>query len=731
MLFEQLSTTLIFLGATMILALISLFYALALNSKVKAIKVQDDRIKEISSFIHEGAMAFMRRQYRIIIYFAVIVGAILALTEFIPALEGAEGVGWKAAIAFVVGALFSGFAGWVGMHTATKANSRTTEAAKESGMPAALRVAFSGGSVLGLTVVGIGLFGLALLFTIFYLAFGGTSSDPLEQYRALTHAVNTVAGYGLGASLIALFGRVGGGIYTKAADVGADLVGKVESGIPEDDPRNPAVIADNVGDNVGDVAGMGSDLTESYIGSIISALTLGLYAFVHINPADILSGAVAITTNDLGQTVKAVIFPLVIAGMGTVSAVLAVLFVRLRDWMNPQKALSIATYIAAFIMLLSSLLFSLMFFTGTRAWGVFGAISAGLVVGVAIGFIAEYYTSGDYRHVKHIANQSKTGHATNVIAGFGVGMQSTFLTIVALTSGIVLSYLFTGDMYGIALAAVGMLSTAGITISVDAYGPIADNAGGIAEMSKLDHSVREITDKLDSVGNTTAAIGKGFCIGSAALTSVGLFFAFEKSAGLSEGAGIDILQPGVLVGVFIGAMLPYLFSSLVIKSVGRAANEMIEEVRDQFRNDPGIMAGTSLPDYARCVDISTKAALKEMMLPASLAVLSPVIAGLTLGVQGLGGLLVGGLVSSIMLAVFMANSGGAWDNAKKFVEEGNMGGKGSETHKATVTGDTVGDPFKDTAGPALDILIKLMSIVSLIIVPILVQITPLFSFLFS
>ncbi|MFP4187210.1 MAG: sodium-translocating pyrophosphatase [Acholeplasmataceae bacterium] len=731
MLFERLSTTLIFLGAIMVLALISLFYALALNRKITAIKVENDRIKEISSYIHEGALAFMRRQYRIIIYFAIVVGAILALTGLIPALEEAEGVGWRAAIAFMVGALFSGFAGWVGMHTATKANSRTTEAAKKVGMPAALRVAFSGGSVLGLTVVGIGLFGLALLFAVFYLAFGGTSSDPHEQYRALTHAVNTVAGYGLGASLIALFGRVGGGIYTKAADVGADLVGKVESGIPEDDPRNPAVIADNVGDNVGDVAGMGSDLTESYIGSIISALTLGLYAFVQIDPAEILSGTIPITASELGQTVKAVIFPLMIAGMGTLSAVLAVFFVRMRNWMNPQKALSISTYIAAFIMMLSSLIFSFLFFSGTRAWGVFGAITAGLVVGVAIGFIAEYYTSGDYRHVKHIVKQSKTGHATNVIAGFGVGMQSTFLTIVALTGGIILSYLFTGDMYGIALAAVGMLSTAGITISVDAYGPVADNAGGIAEMSKLDSSVREVTDKLDSVGNTTAAIGKGFCIGSAALTSVGLFFAFEKSAGLSERAGIDILQPGVLIGVFIGAMLPYLFSSLVIKSVGRAANEMIEEVRDQFRNDPEIMMGTSLPDYAKCVDISTKAALREMMLPAALSVLSPIIAGVTLGVQGLGGLLVGGLVSSIMLAVFMANSGGAWDNAKKFVEEGNLGGKGSETHKATVTGDTVGDPFKDTAGPALDILIKLMSIVSLIIVPIIVRITPLFSFLFS
>ncbi len=370
-------------------------------------------------------------------------------------------------------------------------------------------------------------------------------------------------------------------------------------------------------------------------------------------------------------------------------------------------------------------------FDGIRAWGVFGAVATGLVVGVAIGFIAEYYTSSDYKHVKEIAQQSKTGHATNVIAGFGVGMQSTFLTVMILVGGIVISYLFTRDMYGIALAAVGMLSTAGITISVDAYGPIADNAGGIAEMSKLDKKVRAITDKLDSVGNTTAAIGKGFCIGSAALTSIGLFFAYEKSAGLSDGAGIDILQPGVMVGIFIGAMLPFLFTALVIKSVGKAANKMIEEVREQFRNDPGIMEGTSLPNYAKCVDISTKAALKEMILPAMIAVFSPILAGIFLGTQGLGGLLVGGLVSAIMLAVFMANSGGAWDNAKKHIEEGNLGGKGSEAHKAAVTGDTVGDPFKDTAGPSMDILIKLMSIVSLIIVPILAEIDPILKFLFK
>ena len=721
--FERFSTTAIFIVVAAVSALIALLYAFVLNRKVLKIKVNHPRIEEISSYIHQGAMAFMKRQYRIIIYFALGVAAVLALTELIPALRHAEGVGWKAAIAFLVGATFSGFAGWIGMHTATKANSRTASAANTSGMPAALRVAFSGGSVLGLTVVGLGLFGLTTLFFLFYWIFGGNSSDPLVQYKALTDSINTVAGYGLGASLIALFGRVGGGIFTKAADVGADLVGKVEAGIPEDDPRNPAVIADNVGDNVGDVAGMGSDLTESYIGSIISALTLGLYAFVNFDPA-------VLTAIELGSIVRSVVFPLVIAGMGVLSAVLSVMFIRIREWNNPQRALAISTYVGAGLMVIASLIFSFVFFEGIRAWGVFGAITIGLVVGIAIGFIAEYYTSGDYKHVKEVAHQSQTGHATNVISGFGIGMQSTFLTVIALVSGIVLSYLFTNDMYGIALAAVGMLSTAGITISVDAYGPIADNAGGIAEMSKLDKKVRKITDKLDAVGNTTAAIGKGFCIGSAALTSIGLFFAFEKSAGLSDGAGIDILQPGVMVGVFIGAMLPYLFTSLVIKSVGKAANKMIEEVRDQFRNDPGIMEGTSLPDYAKCVDISTKAALKEMILPALIAVLSPIVAGILLGAEGLGGLLVGGLVSAIMLAVFMANAGGAWDNAKKFVEEGNYGGKGSETHKAAVTGDTVGDPFKDTAGPSMDILIKLMSIVSLIIVPVLAAIDPILGFLF-
>ncbi|MDI6452749.1 sodium-translocating pyrophosphatase [Peloplasma aerotolerans] len=729
--FDYFPTTTIFIGVAAFSALIACLYAFVLYKKVTKIKVNHQRIEEISSYIHEGAMAFMKRQYTIIIYFALGVGSLLALTELIPSLQGAEGVGWKAAIAFIFGALFSGLAGWIGMHAATKANSRTTSAANTGGMPSALRVAFSGGSVLGLTVVGLGLFGLTALFFIFYWVYGGNTGVPREQYLALTHAINTVTGYGLGASLIALFGRVGGGIFTKAADVGADLVGKVEAGIPEDDPRNPAVIADNVGDNVGDVAGMGSDLTESYIGSIISALTLGLYAFVTFTPQQVMDGIVTIDSSVLSGIFASVLYPLLIAGFGAISAVVAVWMIRRKDWHRPQFALSMSTYLAALVMLVTSLVLSHVLFDGVRAWGVFGAVTTGLFVGIGIGFIAEYYTSSDYKHVKEIANQSLTGHATNVIAGYSVGMLSTFLTVVVLVAGIVISYLFTGDMYGIALAAVGMLSTAGITISVDAYGPIADNAGGIAQMSKLDEGVRKITDKLDSVGNTTAAIGKGFCIGSAALTSIGLFFAFEKSAGLSDGRGIDILQPGVMVGVFIGAMLPFLFTSLVIKSVGRAANKMIDEVRRQFKEDPGIMEGTSLPDYARCVDISTKAALKEMILPAMIAVFSPIIAGVFLGAEGLGGLLVGGLVSAIMLAVFMANSGGAWDNAKKFIEEGNLGGKGSDAHKAAVTGDTVGDPFKDTAGPSMDILIKLMSIVSLIIVPILAQIEPILSFLFN
>lgn len=719
---EQFHVTTIFIGVAAFSALIALLYAQVLRHKMNKMVVEHQRISEIASYIREGAMAYMKRQYRIIAIFAVSIGALLALIGLIPSLQGAEGVGWRSSITFIIGASFSGLAGFIGMMAATKANARTTDQARTKGMPEALRVAFTGGSVLGLTVVGLGLFGLIALFFIFYTIYGGwNNNDTAMQFQALSHAVHIVTGYGLGASMIALFGRVGGGIYTKAADVGADLVGKVESGIPEDDPRNPAVIADNVGDNVGDIAGMGSDLTESYVGSIISALTLGLYAFVMVTP----------TAANFSAVIGTVIFPLVVSGLGALSAVFAVFLVRAKHWGHPQRALNLSTYFAVAFMVITSFILSLLFFKDhieASFFGIWLAIVVGLFVGIGLGLIAEYYTSGSHKHVKEIVKQSKTGSATNIISGFSVGMQSTLLTVLLLCLGIILSYLFVGDMYGIALASIGMLSTAGITIAVDAYGPIADNAGGLAEMSELDSGVRKITDHLDSVGNTTAAIGKGFCIGSAALTSIGLFFAFEKAAGITE---INILQPGTVIGIFIGAMLPFLFTSLVIKSVGKAANAMIEEVRLQYKKDPGIMKGESMPNYARCVDISTKAALKEMVLPALIAIFSPVIAGIFLGVEGLGGLLMGGLVSAIMLAVFMANSGGAWDNAKKLVEEGLEGGKGSDVHKATVTGDTVGDPFKDTAGPSMDILIKLMSIVSLMIVPILAEIEPLLDFLFK
>ncbi len=717
------------LGIAVFASLIAILYAFVLKRKVQKIEVAHKRIEEISSYIREGAIAFMKRQYTIIIIFAVIVGLILTGVGFVPSLIDADGVGWRSAIAFFVGAMLSATAGIIGMLAATKANARTTDQARRHGMSGALKVAFSGGSVLGLTVVGLGLGGLAILFFIFFYAFGGFQDNINTQYSALSNAIQVVTGYGLGASLIALFGRVGGGIYTKAADVGADLVGKVEEGIPEDDPRNPAVIADNVGDNVGDIAGMGSDLTESYVGSIISALTLGLYAFVNIisDPNTLGSG---LTPLKLDTIYTSVMFPLVISGLGIIAAIVSVLIVRSSKFNHPQRALNISTYFAVGFMFIASFILSFIFFDKDLRWGIFGSIATGLLVGMMIGFIAEYYTSDHFKHVKEIVRESRTGPATNIISGFSIGMQSTFLTIIVLVIGIVLSYLFTKDMYGIALASVGMLSTAGITISVDAYGPIADNAGGLAEMSELDESVRKITDRLDSVGNTTAAMGKGFCIGSAALTSIGLFFAFERSAGLSVTTGIDILQPGVLIGIFFGAMLPYLFTALVIKSVGKAAHKMIEEVRRQYKEDPEILKGNSIPNYGTCVDISTKAALKEMVIPAVIAIASPVIIGILLGVQGLGGLLVGGLVSAMMLAIFMANAGGAWDNAKKHVEEGFDGGKGTDIHKATVVGDTVGDPLKDTAGPSMDILIKLMSIVSLVLVPILKEIEPLLGALF-
>ncbi len=727
---DQYLFVVIILSITVFLSIVSVLYALILLKRLNQIKVEHEKINAIASYIKEGAVAFMKRQYKVMFIVVLIVSVLLTLIGFIPSLKGAEGIGYRSSITFLVGASFSGLAGFIGMLAAVKANHKTTDQARLHGMSKAIKTSFTGGSILGLTVVGLSLFGLTFLFLVFYTLYGGYKTDVHEQYIALSHAIHIVTGYGLGASLIALFGRVGGGIFTKAADVGADLVGKVESNIPEDDPRNPAVIADNVGDNVGDIAGMGSDLTESYIGTLISALTLGLYAFVSISPEIILNDASAITSTMFSGIVKTVLFPLMIATIGVVSTIISIMIMRNRTWKDPQKALNKATYLNTLFMIVTTFLISMLLFEGALAWKLFLTIVVGLFVGIGIGFIAEYYTSDKYKYVLNIVEQSKTGGATNVISGFSVGMKSTFITVMLLVSGILLAYLFTQDIYGIALAAVGMLSTAGMTISVDAYGPIVDNAGGIAEMSHLDESVRKITDHLDSVGNTTAAIAKGFCIGSAALTSIGLFFAYEKATNLTT-SGVDILKPGVVIGVFVGAMLPYLFSSLVINSVGKAAHLMIEEVRLQYKNDPGILKGTSLPDYKKCVDISTQAALKEMIFPALIAILSPIIAGLLLGAQGLGGLLIGGLVSSMMLAIFMANSGGAWDNAKKYIEQGYEGGKGTDLHKATVIGDTVGDPLKDTAGPSMDILIKLMSIVSLMIAPILIQIEPLLKFLFK
>lgn len=658
-------------------AVAALAYAFILSRRVMAQSEGTDLMKKIAASIRSGANAYLKRQYKGVSVFFVIMGVVLFALVF------AGLVNVFVPVAFVVGGFFSGLSGFLGMRIATNANARTANAAQHS-LNSGLKVAFSAGAVMGFTVVGLGMLETSLWY--YFLRFYYSALPVDQQAQMIASAMVT---FGMGASAMALFARVGGGIFTKAADVGADLVGKVEAGIPEDDPRNPAVIADNVGDNVGDVAGMGADLFESYVGSLVSAITLGVIYFKE-------PGAV---------------FPLALAAFGILASIAGTFFVKASKNADPGKALKAGTYGSSAVVLVLSLVLSKVFFGDMKAAL---AIISGLIVGLLIGIMTEYYTSGDYKPVQRIAAQSETGSATTIISGLSVGMRSTMLPLFFIAIGILCSYHFCG-LYGIALSAVGMLSTAGITIAIDAYGPIADNAGGIAEMSGLEDSVRNITDKLDSVGNTTAAMGKGFAIGSAALTALALFVSYSEAVGLES---IDILNPQVIIGLFLGGMLPFLFSAMTMDSVSKAANKMIEEVRRQFKTIPGIMEGKGKPDYSSCVEISTQAALKEMMLPGLMAVAAPLLCGIILGSSALGGLLAGALVTGVLMAIFMANSGGAWDNAKKYIEDGHHGGKGSPAHKAAVVGDTVGDPFKDTSGPSINILIKLMTIVAVVFTPL-------------
>ncbi len=676
------------------LGLAALLYSYIKQKWINKQSSGTEAMVKISQYIREGAIAFLKTEYKVLLWFIIIVAILLGYANF-----GNENSSWLISVSFVIGALCSGLAGYLGMIAATKTNVRTTEAARK-GLGPALEIAFSGGSIMGMNVVGLGILGLSMLFIIY---------SNLDWNIA--KVINVLSGFSLGASSIALFARVGGGIYTKAADVGADLAGKVYEGIPEDDPRNPATIADNVGDNVGDVAGMGADLFESYVGAIVGTMVLGA-AFTDVFTEYSLAG---------------VILPLILAGAGILLSILGTFFVKVKEGGNPQKALNTGEFGAAGLMVIAS--YFIIKAVLPESWihngfeytslGVFFSTIIGLAAGTLIGLITEYYTGTEYKPVHDIAKQSVTGAATTIIAGLGVGMSSTALPVIIIAASIIGAYEF-ANLYGIAIAALGMLSTTGIQLAVDAYGPISDNAGGIAEMANLPHEVRERTDKLDAVGNTTAAIGKGFAIGSAALTALALFSAFMLQAEIKV---IDISKPIIMGGLLVGAMLPFLFSSMAMVAVGRAAKEMIIEVGRQFREIKGLREGTAEAEYSKCVEISTKAAIREMILPGLLAVVVPVLVGFV-SKEMLAGLLAGVTASGVLLAIFMSNAGGAWDNAKKLIEgkfeiDGITYGKGSEPHKASVVGDTVGDPFKDTSGPALNILIKLMAVVSLVIAPLI------------